>query len=169
MSAPLKPPPPYWTDRPFQSSGKLIWKLMLGALGSIGLMWPRTLQKDGVAGVMRAPGVGPCSATAKGTAATIAALSIAAAALGRPITEAGRPSLTRAAQASSVLSPNGMAWTGFPTIAAMLITPAVIVHRDAATPEARQPFRAVWRMAYYPRMECIISRPQPPKRGFCGS
>jgi hypothetical protein len=111
-------PPPYWTDRPFQSSGRLIWKLMLGALGSIGLMWPRTLQKDGVAGVMRAAGVGPRSATAKGTAATIAALSIAAV-------------------------PLGMAWAGYPTTPTMPTTHVAIAHRDAAMPEVGLPFGAV--------------------------
>jgi hypothetical protein len=136
-------PPPYWTDRPFQSSGRLIWKLMLGALGSIGLMWPRTLQKDGVAGVMRAAGVGPRSATAKGTAATIAALSIAAVPLGRPIAEGGRSCLRSAAQASSVLLPNGMAWAGYPTTPTMSTTHVAIAHRDAAMPEVGLPSGAV--------------------------
>lgn len=98
--------------------------------------------------MMRAPGVGPRSATAKGTAATIAALSIAAVPLGRPIAEGGRSCLRSAAQASSVLLPNGMAW------------------RDAAMPEVRLPFRAVWLMACYSRMELTIFRPQPRKRGF---
>src|SRR5262245_21619579 len=110
MSTPLKPPPPYCSERPFQSSGRLTWKLMLGALGSIGLMWPSTLQKEGVAGVMRAAGLGALSATANGTAGTIAALSTIAGPLWRPIADAAT-SPERAEHVCSGLAPSGMAWT----------------------------------------------------------
>src|SRR5215510_9067652 len=89
MRTPLNPPPPYCSARPFQSSGKLIWKLMLGALGSIGLIWPSTLQKEGVAGVILAAWVCALSATANTAAGTMAALSITADPLGTPIGEAG--------------------------------------------------------------------------------
>src|SRR5262245_1610659 len=168
MSTPLKPPPPYCTERPFQSRGRLSWKLMLGAVGSIGLRWPRTLQKGGVAGVMRAPGVGPFSATAKGRAATIAALSIATGPLARPIAEAGTSAFMRAAQAASVLLPNGMGQAadpaGYPPIPTRLTTQAAIVRRDAAVPGDRAPPRVVWRMASIP--EWRSQSPAAQKRGF---
>src|SRR5262245_10859658 len=113
MSTPLKPPPPYCSERPFHSSGRLIWKLMRGAAGSIGSMWPSTVQYDGVAGVMRAEGVGPFSATANGTAATIAALSITAGPLLTPIAAAGTCPAS-AAHACSGLAPSGMACAEYP-------------------------------------------------------
>src|SRR5262245_2653068 len=110
---------------------------MLGAVGSIGLMWPSTLQKLGVAGVMRAAGVRAFSATAKATAATITALSIAAGPLGRSIFEAAKSALTSAAQASSGLPPSGMAWAADPTIPTPVTTQVVIINRDMATGEVQ--------------------------------
>src|SRR5215470_19698541 len=110
---------------------------MLGALGSIGLMWPSTLQKLGVAGVMRAPGVGAFSATAKGAAETISALSIAAGPLGRSIIEAGKSAPTSAAHASCGLRPRGTAWAPHPTIPTTVTRPVVISNRDTATREVR--------------------------------
>ena len=44
ISTPFEPPPPYWTALPFHWAGRLIWKLIGGALGSTGAMAPRTLQ-----------------------------------------------------------------------------------------------------------------------------
>ena len=76
MSTPLKPPPPYCSERPFHSTGRFTWNLIGGALGSDGAIWPRTLQNSGLAGVTRAAGVGPFSATASGVGATIEAESI---------------------------------------------------------------------------------------------
>src|SRR5262245_46194242 len=110
---------------------------MLGAVGSIGLMWPSTLQKLGVAGVMRAAGVGAFSATAKGTAATITALSIAAGPLGRSILEAAKSSLSRAAQVSSGLLPRGLAWAPDPTIPTTVTMQVAIINRDMATRKVR--------------------------------
>src|SRR4051812_37874326 len=76
MSTPLKPPPPYCSERPFHSTGRFTWNLIGGALGSDGAIWPRTLQNSGLAGLTRADGVGPLSATASGAGATIEAESI---------------------------------------------------------------------------------------------
>ena len=69
ISTPLKPPPPYCSERPFHSTGRFTWKLIGGALGSDGAIWPSTLQNSGLAGVTRAAGVGPLSATASGVGA----------------------------------------------------------------------------------------------------
>ena len=73
ISTPLKPPPPYCSERPFHSTGRLTWNLIGGALGSDGAIWPSTLQNSGLAGVTRAAGVGPLSATASGVGATMEA------------------------------------------------------------------------------------------------
>src|SRR5262245_18631257 len=101
-------------------------------------MWPSTLQKLGVADVMRAPGVGALSATAKGTAGTISALSIAAGPLGKSIIEAGKSAPTSAAHASCGLRPRGTAWTPqHPTIPTTVTRPVVISNRDPATREVR--------------------------------
>src|SRR5450631_4547797 len=66
MRVPLKPPPPYCTERPFHSAGKFASNLIGGALVSVGSIWPSTLQNAGLAGAMRAAGVGPRSDTASG-------------------------------------------------------------------------------------------------------
>src|SRR5262245_59637444 len=110
---------------------------MLGAMASIGLMWPSTLQKVGLAGVMRAAGVGAFSAMAKATAGTIIALSISAGPLGRSIAEAGISTLTSAAQAASELLPKGMAWAPYPTIPNTVTRHGVIINRETATTEVR--------------------------------
>src|SRR5262249_61192860 len=124
----LNPPPPYCSARPFQSSGKLIWKLMFGAFGSIGLIWPSTLQKEGVAGVILAAGVGALSATANATAGTMAALSITAGPLVTPIAEAGT-SLIRPAHVCSGLLPSGTACATSAAIAIEVHTEATISMR----------------------------------------
>ena len=64
MSVPLKPPPPYCTERPFHSTGRFTSNLIGGALGSVGSIWPSTLQNAGLADAMRAAGVGARSDTA---------------------------------------------------------------------------------------------------------
>ena len=76
ISTPLKPPPPYCSERPFHSTGRLTWKRIGGALGSVGSMRPMTLQNSGLAGVMRPAGVGPRSATASCDGACMAAESM---------------------------------------------------------------------------------------------
>ena len=98
MSTPLKPPPPYCTERPFQATGRLIWKLMSGALGSSGAMCPSTLQYSGAAGVMVAAGVGPRSTVLRGLAATKVALTRVATPLGMPMAEAAMLEPASAAQ-----------------------------------------------------------------------
>src|SRR5262249_24896682 len=72
----LKPPPPYCSERLFHSTGRLTWNLTGGALGSVGSIWPSTLQKAGLAGVIRAAGVGACSDSDRCEADCMAALSI---------------------------------------------------------------------------------------------
>jgi hypothetical protein len=86
--------------------------------------------------------------------------------LGRPIAEGGRSCLRSAAQASSVLLPNGMAWAGYPTTPTMPTTHVAIAHCDAAMPEVRLPFRAVWLMACYPQWSSPFSAPSRTKEGF---
>ena len=76
ISTPLNPPPPYCSERPFHSTGRFTWNLIGGALGSDGAIWPSTLQNSGLAGVTRAAGVGPLSATASGVGAIMEADSI---------------------------------------------------------------------------------------------
>src|SRR5438034_446375 len=58
------------------SDDPMKYNLSGGALGSVGAIWPSTLQNDGLAGVMRAAGVGPRSATASGEGACKVAESI---------------------------------------------------------------------------------------------
>jgi len=114
ISTPLKPPPPYCSERPFHSTGRLTWNRIGGAFGSVGSMRPMTLQNSGSAGVTRAAGVGPRSATASGEGACIAAESI--------LTEfsAGPASPLQVAAASPFI----------------LAAAASVEHRDAATSEA---------------------------------
>src|SRR5713101_5629681 len=66
MRVPLKPPPPYCTERPFHSTGRFTSSLIGGALVSVGSIWPSTLQNAGLAGAIRAAGVGARSDTASG-------------------------------------------------------------------------------------------------------
>src|SRR5215475_15722187 len=63
MRTPLKPPPPYCSERPFHSTGRFTSKRIGGALGSTGSRCPSTLQKAGFAGAMRVAGVGARSET----------------------------------------------------------------------------------------------------------
>src|SRR3954470_21789528 len=99
MSTPLKPPPPYCTERPFHSTGRLTWNLIGGALGSVGSIWPSTLQKAGLAGGARPDGVGPRSATASGDGASNVAESIFTASA-PPV----RPLQTVSASSASVIA-----------------------------------------------------------------
>ncbi len=73
ISTPLKPPPPYCSERSFHSIGRFTWNLIGGAFGSNGAICPSTLQNSGLAGVTRAAGVGPRSATASGVGAIMLA------------------------------------------------------------------------------------------------
>ncbi len=79
ISTPLKPPPPYWTLRPFQAVGRLTSNLIGGAFGSLGAIAPSTLQYCGVAGLIVPAGVGPRSATDNEAASTSVADSTVAA------------------------------------------------------------------------------------------
>src|ERR1051326_5834958 len=72
----LRPPPPYCTERPFHSTGRFISNLIGGALGSVGSIWPSTLQNAGLAGAMRAAGVGARSDTVSREGACSVAESI---------------------------------------------------------------------------------------------
>jgi hypothetical protein len=73
IRTPLKPPPPYCSERSFHSTGKVHLELDRRRVGSI---WPRTLQNAGLAGEIRAAGVGARSETESGEGACSAAESI---------------------------------------------------------------------------------------------
>ena len=79
---------------------------MGGAVGSSGAMRPSTRQWDGVAGVMRAAGVGPFSATAIGAAWISVALSIVPEPLGMPNDATGIVCAASAAQAAAGSAPS---------------------------------------------------------------
>src|SRR3977135_2172775 len=80
MRTPLRPPPPYCTALPFQVTGKLTWKLIGGAAGSMGATEPRTLQNAGIARVCW-----PCGLVPAATDGIITADANLASPLGRPM------------------------------------------------------------------------------------
>src|SRR5262245_54816357 len=105
MSVPLNPPPPYCSERPFQSAGRLTWKRIGGALGSVGSIWPSTLQKAGLAGAIRPDGVAARSATDNDEAGCIWAESTCTASgagPARPLQVAAGSPLKPAANAEEV-------------------------------------------------------------------
>ena len=49
IGTPLEPPPPYCSEPPSHSAGRLRWELIGGALGPVGRIGPCTLPKRGLA------------------------------------------------------------------------------------------------------------------------
>src|SRR3569832_1449494 len=72
----MQPPPPYCSERPFQSVGRLTSNLIGGAAGSLGSICPSTLQKAGLAGTTRAAGEPALSAIESADGDCMAAESI---------------------------------------------------------------------------------------------